>query len=336
MTFNIYNEECLEGMKRIPDRSIDMVLCDLPYGTTSCEWDVVIPFDKLWNEYKRIVRPNGWVVLTAQNPFSAKLITSNINDYSHQWIWEKVNGANPFISKIAPIRNFEDVLCFQNASTVSNDYDLSHPLREYSKLVYNFIGKSRRELEEVFKGIYVGSKGRQCEHFFSFDSLQMKVPTEETYNHLIELYHIDKIEGFIEFKELKSIEDKWKSKRTYNPQMTKGKMYKSKKFTPPKHTKRGNSKEFKSTESDLRYPKALLKFDYDKVKLHPTQKPVALFEYLIKTYTNEGDTVLDNCMGSGTTGVACINTNRNFIGFELDENYFNIAKNRIEEHAGLN
>jgi len=240
----IYNEDCLEGMKRIPDKSIDMILCDLPYGTTACKWDTIIPFEPLWEQYKRIIKDNGAIVLTASQPFTSALIMSNMKMFKYEWIWEKTQATGHLDAKRKPMKAHENILVFYNKQPI-----------------YNF-QKTQGHKRKV-------SLARH---------------KEKTEKNQAEIYH------------------------------------KADKFT-----------DYDTTE---RYPRSVLVFPSDKQKcsLHPTQKPVALMEYLIKTYTNEGDTVLDNCMGSGTTGVACKNLNRNFIGIELDETYFQIAKERIENH----
>ena len=234
MRIDLRQGDCLELMKDIPDKSIDMILCDLPYGTTKNKWDSIIPLDKLWKQYERIIKDNGAVVLFSQMPFSAQLVYSNLKLFRYEWIWEKDNGTGFLNAKKMPLKIHENI--------------------------------------EIF----------------------------------------------------------YKKQPIYNPQMRKG-------FKPySQMSGRGSSnygEQVRVTtinEGD-RYPIDVIEFKRDKTKIHPTQKPVALLEYLIKTYTNENDIVLDNCMGSGSTGIACVNTNRNFIGIELDENYFNIAKERIEK-----
>ena len=233
---DLYNGDCIEVMKNIPSKSVDMILCDLPYGTTKCKWDTVIPFEPLWEQYNRIIKDNGAIVLFGSEPFSSALRMSNIKNFKYDWIWDKVNRYTGYGScKYAPLKRYEIVSVF------------------------------------------------------------------------------------------------YKSKPTYNPQMMQGKPYKktgdysSKIYGTDKVKKHGKN-------NGERYPFNILQYKGDDKKngfLHPTQKPIALLEYLIKTYTNEGDVVLDNCMGSGSTGVACVNTNRDFIGIELDKDYFNIAKQRI-------
>ena len=227
--------DCLGLMKEIPDKSIDMILCDLPYGTTKNKWDSVIPLNKLWKQYERIIKDNGAIVLFSQMPFSAELVHSNLKLFKYEWIWQKDNGTGFLNAKKMPLKIHENILVF------------------YKKLPL------------------------------------------------------------------------------YNPQMRTG--FKPYKCKQGRHsTNYGAYEQGHITESNgERYPIDIIKYKKDS-GLHPTQKPVELLEYLIKTYTNEGETVLDNCMGSGSTGIACINTNRNFIGYELDEHYFQIAKERLEQH----
>jgi DNA modification methylase len=236
--------DCLERMKEIGDKSIDMILCDLPYGTSACKWDSVIPFDLLWKEYERIIRDNGAIVLFGSEPFSSLLRTSNLKLYKYDWKWEKPSGANFLNFKYQPSKVYEDIMVFSKGAS------------SYSKngnMVYNPI------MEEGKPYIQIGN------------------------NH---------------------------------------------KLGP---TIRSKIKSVVTENKGTRYPRAIQKFIHDKDKLHPTQKPVALLEYLIKTYSNEGELILDNCMGSGSTGVACINTNRKFIGIELDEKYYDISCDRIKE-----
>lgn len=234
----LFQGDCLELMKQIPDKNIDMVLCDLPFGVTQNKWDKIIPFDDLWIAYDRITKNNGAVVLFCQMPFTAELVHSNLKNFKYIWVWYKHYCRGFLNAKKQPLRTTEQISVF------------------YKK---------------------------QC---------------------------------------------------TYNPQMRKGKL--RQKGNSSKQ--RGCYGKYKSTkiENDTYYPTDVLDFAgvSSSESQHPTQKPVDLLEYLIKTYTNEGDMVLDNCMGSGSTGIACINTNRKFIGMELDKNYFQIAKERIEK-AGV-
>ena len=240
----IYNEDCLIGMQDIPDNSIDCIICDLPYNITKLSWDILIPFDKLWEQYNRIIKPTGNIVLFSSGMFTYKLIESNIKNFRYKLIWKKNVPTGMGSAKYRPMKYYEEICVFGN-----------------SKATYNPIMKER---VGIGKGCY------NYDHYCG-DS-----------NHL-------------QFN---------KQKKRYDP--------------------------------DFVQPSDVLEFNVvpnRNGKLHPTQKPVELVEYLIKTYSNEGDIVLDNCMGSGTTAIAAINTNRNFIGFELDKNYFGIANERISEHT---
>lgn len=228
--------DCLEGMKSIPDKSVDMILCDLPYGTTACKWDTIIPFEPLWEQYKRVIKGNGAIVLFCSEPFTSQLVQSNLRDFKYKWVWQKEQGVNPLLAKKQPLNDIEEICVFCRT---------------------------------------------QC---------------------------------------------------LYNPQFSPGAPYRVTRDRKSR-TCEVNGHEFRetTTENDgKRYPKRVLQFNRE-TGLHPTQKPVALLEYLIKTYTNPGEVVLDNCMGSGTTAVACIRTGRNYIGFELDEKYHAIAEQRVAD-----
>ncbi|CAL6945194.1 site-specific DNA-methyltransferase [Lactiplantibacillus plantarum] len=234
---NLLKGDCLELMKNIPDRSIDMVLCDLPYGTTANKWDIVIPFDKLWEQYRRIIKNNSAIALFGQEPFSSRLRLSNDKMYRYDFVWEKSRATGFYNANKMPLRCKENITIF--------------------------------------------------------------------YKHL----------------------------PTYNPQKTKGAPY----YHKATKNRSGsiyisNSKSTDTQNDGDRYPRDVIKFNnVISSLLHPTQKPVPLLEYLIKTYTCEGETVLDNCMGSGSTGVAAINLGRSFIGYEIDDDYFRIAEQRISE-----
>src|SRR5699024_8096623 len=249
MSNKIHHGDCLEIMKDIPTGSVDMILCDLPYEVTSLKWDKIIPFEPLWEQYDRVIKDNGAIVLTAIEPFASALRTSNINKYRHEWIWNKEVAGNFIQAKTHPLRVHENVLVFSK-----------------NKVAYNPI-----MTEAVPENIRPSTTRKQKTDFLG------KV-------------------GMGEFKASKG----------YNPQK--------------------------------RYPKSILTYngrkgDCNNVKrVHPTQKPVPLFEYLINTYTQEGETILDNCIGSGTTAIAAINTNRNYIGIEKEKEYVDIANERINNH----
>ena len=301
----IYNVDCLEGMKQIPDGTIDAVICDLPYGTmkgaavgawdgTQCDWDDTIPTDKLFAEYDRVLRTNGTAILFSQEPYTMHLRTypkkSNLR-FCYPMIWRKDSAGNPNIAPKAPLNYFEDI----NVFVKPYDSNGTNLLREYFAAVLKFIGKPKRDIMQTI--------GQGADHVFRVDSTQWALCTADTYGDIIRQYGIDKMQGFRTYEDLQSedIAFKEKYKRVFN--LPEGK-------------------------SQL-----LNVFDFDKdprEALHPTQKPVALIRRLVLTYTNEGDTVLDNCMGSGTTAIACIKERRHFIGFELNKQYFDKAVRRID------
>lgn len=229
--------DCLELMRDLPDKSIDAIICDLPYGTTACKWDTIIPFEPLWEQYKRIIKDGGAIVLTASQPFTSALVMSNPEMFKYEWIWEKTMATGGLMAKYRPMKAHESVLVFNvNKTSIYNEQRLE--------------GEAYKRVEGKKKNSVIG----------------------------------DKEGGYI------------------------------------------------TVNNGGRAARSVFKISNPNANsLHPTQKPVKLMEYLVKTYTNEGDLVLDNTMGSGTTGVACINTNRNFIGMELDDKYFEIAEKRIND-----
>lgn len=323
----LYKGDCLQLMPNIESYSVDFILTDLPYGTTACTWDEIIPFNPMWEEFYRILRPNGFIALTASQPFTTKLIASNIDRFSHQWIWKKAQGSNPLLANKMPMKNFEDVVIFSNEPT-KHDTKGEHPQRDYFKKVLYYIGHNKKHI--------ITQIGQCADHCFRVDSTQYGLCTEKTYNKLIENYRIDKMEGFIDWGVL-DVENKQfrvelirkfdeQNPRVYNPQMTEGKEY----VSGAGYVKHLDQVIEGGNMSSKRYPTSIIEFKTCKNNsVHPTQKPTALLEYLIKTYTNEGMTVFDATMGSGSTMVACQNTNRNGIGIEMNNEYFSIAEKRV-------
>lgn len=245
----LHNGECLEFMSTLNDNSVDMILCDLPFGTTSCKWDSVIDLQLLWGQYNRIIKPNGAIVVFGSQPFTSAIIMSNIKKFKYTWTWLKRRPTGFQNAKKMPLRQVEDVIVFNS--------------KRYFPQGLERVGKVCKNSKTAGGGV---------------------------------------------------IRDDVEQSSGKGSLRTAGKTY---------------------VQEFTNYPKNVLEFGHDEVeKLHPTQKPVALLEYLIKTYTLEGEIILDNCFGSGSTAIAAINTNRSFIGCELDEGYFNIAKQRISTHLG--
>ena len=299
--------DCLELMKDIPDGSVDLVLTDPPYGTMkgaaldgwknqTTEWDTAIDPLKIFEQISRVLRPNGKAVLFSQEPYTSQLITSAIPSlpFAYRAMWYKNVHANALLAKSAMVSRYEDICIF----TKPHDAECTNELRDYFKRVLEFIGaKSCKEINARLGH-------RKAEHCFYVTgngkgSTQFSLCTEQTYNEIVSVFGIDKMDGFLPYAELARLNEKYTA--TFN--LWQG----------------GKSKS------------NVLEYKKDNDGYHPTQKPVALLEDLIQTYSNDGNTVLDFTMGSGSTGVACVNTNRNFIGIELDEGYFSIAKKRIEE-----
>ncbi len=320
---DLMHGDCLELMKNIPDGSVDLVLTDPPYGTMknaaldgwrnkTTEWDNEIDPTALFTELTRILRQNGKVVLFSQEPYTSRLITSAIPSlpFAYRAMWYKNAHANALIAKTAMVNRFEDICIF----TKPHDAECTNELRDYFKRVLEFIGaKSCKEInvrvghrkaEHCFyvtegKRAVKYARGGKADHTTRIGSSQFALCTEQTYNEIVSVFGIDKMDGFLPYAELARLNEKYTS--TFN--LWKG----------------GKSKS------------NVLEYKKDNDGYHPTQKPVALLEDLIQTYSNEGNTVLDFTMGSGSTGVACVNTDRKFIGIELDSGYFNIAKQRIND-----
>lgn len=328
----LYLGDCLIESDKIETGIVDLILTDLPYGTTACSWDEIIPIDEMWKMFYRVLRPNGFIVLTASQPFTTKLIATNIENFSHQWIWEKTgSNGNPLLANKMPLKTFEDVLVFTN-EYVKHDLGNEHPQRLYFKKVMKFIGLNLKQINNRLGH-------RRAEHTFYIDSTQYSLCTEKTYKELIDTFKINTMEGFVEwdllnaenilFRQKLIVEYDEKYPRVYNPQKTEGKAYTLKQGRIGEAFGGTKNEEVITENNGDRYPKSILSIGYCKDKLHPTQKPVELMEYLIKTYTNEGMTVFDATMGSGSTGVACKNLNRNFIGIEKEQKYFEVAEKRI-------
>lgn len=251
----IYNEDCLQGMKRIPDGSVDAIICDLPYGTTKCKWDTIIPFEPLWEQYNRVIKKHGAIVLFGTEPFTASLIISNLSKFREKLTWQKHKPSNIGNAKYMHLKYSEDIVVFSDG-----------------KCVYNPQMQPR-----------LSDRVRQAQ---------------------------------------KGNSKQWRTNRKDSAEVSFATAY--------------EARDWHTFDADLKYPgnvitiPAVVSNSHEKVS-HPTQKPVALLEYLVKTYTNEGETVLDNCFGSGTTAIACINTNRKFIGFELDKEYYELGINRLKK-----
>jgi hypothetical protein len=325
-----FHGDCLVESQNIENYSVDLILTDLPYGTTACSWDEIIPFEPMWKEFYRVLRPNGFIVLTASQPFTSKLVSSNIDNFSHNWVWNKIRGVGHLLAKKRPMMASEDILVFTNEH--SHDFTFRSPLRKYAIQLFEYIGKTKKQIFEDMGNQSV------C-HFMRTGSTQFNMCTEKCYNDLIRLYGIDKMEGFEQFGKLvKDNEDYLNSfPRVYNPQMRSRDKARVSKMKATENTCYGNLEDYQGELLEESYPINIIEFDksgHSNMLLHPTQKPLELMEYLIKTYTNEGMVVFDATMGSGTTGLAAVKNGRKFIGIEKDEKYFEIAVSRVSAYCG--
>ena len=320
----LYKGDCLEIMPEL-DIIFDAVVCDLPFGTTACPWDTIIPFEPLWKCYENITRERASFVMNSSQPFTTKLISSKMNDFSHSWVWKKTESSgNPLLANKMPLKNFEDIIVFYKNNN-AQDPELNHPLRFYTELLRKHTNYSRTKFRKIF-GHY------KFQHFMELQQ-QYSLCTKEVYAEITNKFNLKKESWFLEYKVLQEKDANTRVyKRVYNPQMEKGKSYN---ITSGRMGEAFGSKAggFTTENNGQRFPKAIIEFGKDKEKLHPTQKPLALMEYLIRTYTNEGDLVLDNCAGSGTTGLACKNLNRKCVLIEREEKYCKIAVDRLKQEV---
>lgn len=252
---SLFLGDCLHKMQLIPDGYVDLVLCDLPYGTTKCKWDSIIPLDVLWAQYKRVLKPTGSVVLFADQPFTSVLICSNLDWFKYEWVWVKNRTTGFLLANYRPMKKTEDIIVFSPLGAAGAS-------RETGNMIYNPQGLIEKNIKKKNSGARIGKMLNQLHHLGPNNKLLSNVEYEQ----------------------------KWTN-----------------------------------------YPDEILEFGIEYDTEHPTQKPVPLMEYLVKTYSHPGQTVLDNTMGSGSTGVACMNTDRNFIGIEKEVKYFDLARNRMEK-----
>lgn len=320
----LHNNDCFEIFKDIKKSTVDLVVVDLPYGQTHCDWDTCIDLKQMWKDLKIICKQNAIYCFFCTTKFGNSLINSNPRWFRYDIVWEKSRRVGHLSANKAPLRKHEMIYIF---SKPSNNADLENnknlELREYASKVKKYINKSLKQINKILGN-------RKAEHFFYINSTQFALPTLKTYNELIKHFNINHMEGFIPYDRMKNMWEK--DPKTYNPQKTKGKPYKTSgsKYKNNKIDIYGKTeREGSENKTGDRHPTSILKFNNPKKSLHTTQKPVALCEWLIKSYSDEKDLVLDFTMGSGTTGVACKNTNRRFIGVEMDKEIFKIAHKRL-------
>ena len=319
----IHNKNCFDVFPKIEDKSINLFILDLPFGCTACKWDSVIDLEQMWKHIKRIMKPNALIVFFCTAKFGYTLIHSNPKWFKYDLIWKKSRKVGFLSANKMPLRQHENIYVFNGNNDENED------LMNYSKKVLKHIGKTKSAIKKEIP---------MADHFFRYSKANFSLPTKETYEKLIELYNINFMEDFIPFEELEG---------TYNPQKTEGTPYKTNEAELTNSYYRGGAKEYKTLGTENkgdRHPTSIIneipEYEGDTIlvyknphkTIHRTQKPVELLEWLIKTYSNEGDTVMDFTMGSGTCGIACMNTKRKFIGVEMDAEIFDAAQNRFEDH----
>ncbi len=327
----LYNGNCFDVFKNIKDKTIDLFILDLPYGQTACEWDTCIDLKQMWIDIKRIMKPSAILCFFCTTKFGYQLIKSNEKWFKYDLIWQKSRKVGFLSANKRQLRNHENIYVFSNDD--KNVEEINSHIIEYSKKVLKYIGKTKAEIKKNIK---------HADHFFRYSKGNFSLPTEETYKKLIKLYKIDKMEGYIKYDDLKKSFIASEIDTTYNPQKTEGKPYKTKGNDLTSSYYRDNKNEYKSKANNNkgdRHPTSIidnettiLKYNNPHKTIHRTEKPIGLLEYLIKTYSNEGDLIMDFTMGSGSCGVACYNTKRKFIGVEMDKDIYQLTKNRIEEH----
>ena len=366
---NIYNDDCFNIFPKIKRKSIDLILVDLPYGQTDCKWDIPIDLDKMWIELKKICKKNCMYCFFTTTKYGVALINSNPKWFRYDLVWEKSNAVGYLSANKMPLRKhemiyvfnddsnrcglilnmelkkyFQNVLkfigktkneinkelgnqstdhCFRNSSQfeLPTEKTYNQLIKKYFQNVKKFIGKTRNEINKELGN-------QSTDHCFR-DSSQFELPTEKTYNQLIKKYDINKIDNFLEYKKVKSLWEKPKI-LTYNPQKTKGKPYKTKEHKYKDKDVYGETgRPLVENKTGDRHPTTILKYKSETKTIHRTQKPIKLTEWLIKTYSNKNDLVMDFCMGSGTTIVACKNLERDYIGIEKDKEIYDLAIKRI-------
>jgi len=337
LDLEIYNDDCFNVFPQLEEKRVNLFLLDLPYNQTACNWDHdIIPLDKMWKHIKRVMKPNGIVVMFCTAKFGYRLIHSNPKWFRYDLIWKKSRKVGFLSANKMPLRQHENIYLFSDACNDDLDISRNKDLRQYAQKVKDYIGKSLNQINKDMGN-------RHAEHFFYIKSSQFGIPTKETYNKLIELYGINDMCNFIPYETLNKI---WieHNETTYNPQKTEGTPYKCRERIEGEGVYlKENYKRTVTKDTTNRHPSSLIDYDGDSIliyknphrTIHRTQKPVELCEWLIKTYSNERDTVMDFTMGSASVGIACLNTNRKFIGVEMDKEIYDKAENRLMEHLEL-
>ncbi len=304
----LVHADCFDVLPYIADKSVNLILCDLPYGTTACKWDSILPFDKLWNEYRRIIKDKGVIILFGSEPFSSLLRTSNLDWYKYDWIWEKNNAGNFQLVNYQPLKIHETISVFYNET----------PNMEFANIMVE--NMKRLNLKQIDISKLELSRTGGMTGWVTNKLNGSQLPTAEQWGKICNLFEIE--------NDYDNILSRVK-RTTYNLDLDNIDIVCSNKGKAGSlgHLS-SESKRSNYTQTKTGYPKSILKYDRES-GLHPTQKPLELIKMLIKTYSNEDDVVMDNCMGSNTTGLACKELNRQYIGIEKDKNYYDVSVSRV-------
>lgn len=318
MKNKIFLGDCLDIMPNFESKSVDLILADLPYGTTDCFWDSIIPLNLLWEQYERIIKDNGNIVLFSSQPFTSVLVSSNISLYKYDYVWEKSNHSNPFIAKNQPLRIYENISVFYKDFTNSKIKEIYFKeLKKYFQRILNESGFTRNGI--------IKSYGERVSRCFRTDK-NWAIPSKDTYFNLVSSLQIV---DYLEYEEILYLyeEERNKIRSTFNIETRE--VSKKSRTTSSSIFGRDNITHKNYEQVETGYLKNILKFDLDEERFHPTQKPLALLEKLISIYSNKGDLVLDNVFGSGNTLLAAKNINRFYVGIEKEKKYYDIAVERL-------
>lgn len=295
MSITITHGDGVVGLDTIKQSSVDLVLVDLPYGQTNFEWDVKIDLANMWEKLKKCCKKNTLYIFFATTRFGFDIIESNKLWFKYDLVWEKSNNVGYLNAAVMPMRNHEMIYLFGDNKNDDLDLVLNMELRAYAKRLFEYMNLGGMAIRKKMGN-------RTIEHFGCYRTTQFGIPTAPNYKKMCDLFELNDLEYLMKYEDMKTLFEKESNKKTYNK------------------------------VAGEKCPNSILKFANPKKSLHPTQKPTKLLEWLITTYTNDGATVLDFTMGSGSTAIACLNTGRSFIGFELDKTIFETAKNRIDNH----
>lgn len=323
-----YNMDCFDFFKTYQGKKFNLVVVDLPYGQTANAWDVKIDLKEMWKNLDKICEKNCVYCFFTTTRFGIDLINSRPSYFKYDLVWQKNNSVGYLSANKAPLREHEMVYVFGKSNANDEERKFNKDLREYSKNLFKWINKPNKEISKK-----CGNLG--LVHFIGYKAQQYGIPIEKNYQFLIDEYKINEFKDFLTYEEVRAKWEQNSNVPTYNPQKTKGKPYKAKTSASIDSNYGAKRKKNMENKTGDRHPKSILYFGHDNDKVHPTQKPIALCEWLIKSYSNKGDLVLDFTAGSGSTCVGCINSGRNYVGVEMDADIYKTAIKKIEKAKNI-